>query len=158
MKIFNCINIKINGKSLRNIFIIIVFIFAFNFCGNKILEPEFDPIKVNVRMEVQVLDSTYHLYKRPFTQIYFTTYKLTSNNNKVDFSQSDTTSCPNGWGVKQLKYTLNNMDEKIILAASNENYNGANYREIEIDYNELEYRIDSLKNADITKTFAIYYK
>ncbi|MBK8946536.1 MAG: hypothetical protein IPM32_14870 [Ignavibacteriae bacterium] len=127
-------------------------------CNENSVEPKFQPINIDVRMEVQVLDSTYHFYKRPFTQIYFTTYKLTSNNEKVELLQSDTTSCRNGWGVKLLNFTFNNSNEKIILGASCENYNGNNYREEEISYNEIEYRIDESNYVSITKTFAIYYK
>jgi hypothetical protein len=118
----------------------------------------FEKLEVDVRMEIQILDTTYQIYSRPFTDIYFTTYKLTNDNNKVDFHQSDTTSCPNGWGIKLLNYTINNKNEKIILGAACENYNGTNYFEISIDYAEAEMRIDSTGHSSIIKTFAIYYK
>ena len=117
-----------------------------------------NPINVDVRMEVQILDSTYHLYSRPFTKIYFTTYKLCNNNTITDYDQSDTTSCPHGWGVKLLNYTLNSEDEKIILGASCDTFNGPNYSEVIIDYAEAERRIDSSDHSNIVKTFAIYYK
>lgn len=116
------------------------------------------PITVYVRMEVQVLDSLHHIYSRPFTQVYFTTYKLLSDGSQSDFEQSDTTSCPNGWGVKELSFMLNNRDEKIILGAACEYYNGDNYRSEEITYDQADYQADSLGAADIKRTFAIYYK
>lgn len=114
-------------------------------------------LKVNVRMEVQILESTYHLYSRPNTKIYFTTYKLVDDKSMTDFDQSDTTSCPHGWGVKLLNYSLKSKNEKIILGASCENYKEYNYKEVQIDYAEAERRIDTLYHSNIVKTFAIYY-
>ncbi|MCB0746722.1 MAG: hypothetical protein KDC90_04595 [Ignavibacteriae bacterium] len=128
-------------------------------CEESVNDAEnFTSLNVDVRMEVQILDSTYQQYKRPFTKIYFTTYKLNSASEKEQVEQSDTTSCPNGWGVKLLNYTLKSEKEKIILGAACENYDGKNYREIIIDYAEAERRIDSLNHASVIKTFAIYYK
>ncbi len=116
------------------------------------------PLEVNIRMEVQILDSTYQLYSRPFTKIYFTTYKLTKENKQENFEQSDTTSCPNGWGVKPLNFILINEQESIVIGAACDNYNGDNYREFIIKYDEAELRIDSTGIANMIKTFAIYYK
>ena len=116
------------------------------------------PLEVNIRMEVQILDSTYQLYSRPFTKIYFTTYKLTKENKQENFEQSDTTSCPNGWGVKPLNFILINEQESIVIGAACDNYNGDNYREFIIKYDEAERRIDSTGTANMIKTFAIYYK
>ena len=116
------------------------------------------PLEVNIRMEVQILDSTYQLYSRPFTKIYFTTYKLTKENKQENFEQSDTTSCPNGWGVKLLNFILINEQERIVIGAACDNYNGDNYREFIIKYDEAERRIDSTGTANMIKTFAIYYK
>lgn len=144
---------------MKNIIIIITLLSVLISCAENITDPEqFEPLEVDVRMEIQILDSTYQIYSRPFTKIYFTTYKLTSNGNKDNFEQSDTTSCPNGWGVKILNYKLNNIDEKIFLGASCEDYDGRNYREMVIDYEEAERRIDSTGHASIIKTFAIYYE
>jgi hypothetical protein len=128
-------------------------------CSDDILEPQkFESVDVNIRMEVQILDSAYQLYSRPFTRIYFTTYKLGLEGEKLNFEQSDTLSCRNGWGVKLLNYEINNDGEKLILGAACEGYNGSNYREVEIDYPEIERRIDSTGVSNIIKTFAIYYK
>jgi hypothetical protein len=128
-------------------------------CSDPLTNPEkFDPIEVDIRMEIQILDSTYQMYSRPFTKIYFTTYKLTNTGNRENFDQTDTTSCPNGWGVKLLNFRFNNTDERIILGAASEKYDGPNYREVEIDYTETERRIDSVGHASIIKTFAIYYE
>ncbi|MBK7106747.1 MAG: hypothetical protein IPH62_15845 [Ignavibacteriae bacterium] len=143
---------------ILSISLVIISLILFINCSDKIVEPKQEPLNVDIRMEVQVLDSTFQIYKRPFTQIYFTTYKLTSNKEKVEILQSDTTSCRNGWGVKLLNYKLTSIDQKIILGASCENYNGPNYREIEIDFAEAERRIDTLRHSNIVKTFAIYYK
>jgi len=126
-------------------------------CSDNATQPEEIPINVNVRMEVQILDSEFHVYSRPFTKIYFTTYKELANDSRSDFEQSDTISCPNGWGVKILDFTLNNAEEKIILGAANEGYDGANFRFEEITYNQAEVRIDSTGTARMIKTFAIYY-
>lgn len=128
-------------------------------CSDSINEQEeYEPIDVDIRMEVQILDTLYQIYSRPHTKIYFSTYKLSAENTRINFEQSDTTSCPNGWGVKLLKFTINNPDELIVLGAANDNYDGANYREIKIDYDEATLRIDSTNHASIIKTFAIYYK
>ena len=130
-----------------------------NACTDNGTDPEDEtPLEVYIRMEVQILDSTYQLYSRPFTKIYFTSYKLTKDNNRENFEQSDTTSCPNGWGVKPLNFTLNNDQEKIVIGAACENYDGNNYRELIINYDEAERRIDSTGTANMIKTFAIYYK
>lgn len=143
-------------KKLFKIFILLVLLIG---CSDSINENiDFVPLKVDVRMEVQILDSVYQIYSRPLTKIYFTTYKYSSDNTKTYFSQSDTTSCPNGWGVKLLHYTLNNPNEYIVLGASNEKYDGNNYREIIIDYDEAELRSDSTNYSSIIKTFAIYYQ
>jgi hypothetical protein len=128
-------------------------------CSDHLTNPEeFESIDVDIRMEIQVLDSTFQIYSRPLTKIYFTTYKLTKSGTMVNFDQTDTTSCPNGWGVKLLNFRFNNSDERIILGAASEKYDGPNYREVEIDYTETERRIDSVGHASIIKTFAIYYK
>ena len=98
-------------------------------CTHNGTNPEIEnPLEVNIRIKVQILDSTYQLYSRPFTKIYFTSYKLTKDNNLENFEQSDTTSCPNGWGVKPLSFILNNEQEKIVIGAACESY-GDNYRE-----------------------------
>ena len=128
-------------------------------CKDNAVEPtDFAELNIDVRMEVQILDSTYKIYSRPHTKIYFTTYKVNKENVQIDIKQSDTTSCPNGWGVKLLNFTFEHADEKINLGASCEDYNGQNYREVIIDYNEAKRRIDTLNHASIIKTFAIYYK
>jgi hypothetical protein len=128
-------------------------------CESELTKPEeFDQLEVDIRMEIQILDSVYQIYSRPFTQIYFTTYKLGKDNKIYDFEQSDTTSCPNGWGVKILNYKFKNAKENIVLGAACDNYDGNNYREIVIDYEEAQRRIDSIGHASIIKTFAIYYK
>lgn len=143
---------------MKTILILLFLIFTLS-CSESITEEEsFNQIVLDLKMEVQVLDSTYQLYSRPFTKIYFTTYKLSKDNNRVDFQQSDTTSCPNGWGVKELKYTISNKQEKIVLGAANDTFNGLNYREVFIDYDEIVRRIDSLDHSEMVKTFAIYYK
>ena len=140
---------------LLNIFLILLI----TSCSDNSTNPESEnPLEVNIRMEVQILDSTYQLYSRSFTKIYFTTYKLTKENNRENFEQSDTTSCPNGWGVKPLSFILNNEQEKIVIGAACENYDGDNYREFIINYEEAERRIDSTGKANMIKTFAIYYK
>ena len=127
-------------------------------CSDSSVEPEeFENLNVDIRMEVQILDSEYQLYSRPFTEIYFTTYKLGRDNNRYNIDRSDTTSCRNGWGVKLLNFTFTNAEEKIILGASCENYEGENYREVEISYKEASFRIDSTNHASMVKTFAIYY-
>lgn len=115
-------------------------------------------LEVDLKMEVQILDSTYQLYSRPFTKIYFTTYILDRENKRLRFEQSDTTSCGNGWGVKELKYTLTHTSDRIVLGAANESYNGLNYREIVIEYDEIMRRIDTTDHASMVKTFAIYYR
>lgn len=140
-------------------FLLLFLVFLYVSCEESVNDVEnFASLNVDVRMEVQILDSTYQQYKRPFTKIYFTTYKLNYTNEEEQFEQSDTTSCPNGWGVKLLNYTLKSEKEKIVLGAACENYDGKNYREIIIDYAEAERRIDSLNHASVIKTFAIYYK
>ena len=138
-----------------NIFLVLIIIS----CTDNGTNPEIEnPLEVNIRMEVQILDSTYQLYSRPFTKIYFTSYKLTKDNNLENFEQSDTTSCPNGWGVKPLSFILNNEQEKIVIGAACESYDGDNYREFLIKYDEAERRIDSTGISNMIKTFAIYYK
>lgn len=128
-------------------------------CSDNGTNPEINsPLEVNIRMEVQILDSTYQLYSRPFTKIYFTSYKLTKDNNRENFEQSDTTSCPNGWGVKPLSFILNNEQEIIVIGAACDSYDGKNYREFMIKYDEAERRIDSTGISNMIKTFAIYYK
>ena len=141
------------------LYILIILAILLTACSDSGTNPEKEiPLEVNIRMEVQILDSTYQLYSRPFTKIYFTSYKLTKDNNRENFEQSDTTSCPNGWGVKPLNFTLNNEQEIIIIGAACENYDGNNYREFIINYDEAERRIDSTGTANMIKTFAIYYK
>lgn len=143
-------------KIVIRLFILIVLIIG---CSDSINEQEeYEPIEVDIRMEVQILDTLYQIYSRPHTKIYFTTYKLSEENARTNFEQSDTTSCPNGWGVKLLNFTINNPNEFIVLGAANDKYDGANYREIKIDYDEATLRIDSTNHASIIKTFAIYYK
>ena len=67
-------------------------------CGDSSVEPEkFEKLNVDIRMEVQILDSEYQLYSRPFTDIYFTTYKLNKDTKLYNIHRSDTTSCRNGW-------------------------------------------------------------
>jgi hypothetical protein len=142
----------------KYIFLILPLFLLVN-CSDDITNPnDFEPLEVNIRMEVQILDSTYQLYARPFTKIYFTTYKLKSDDEIDNFDQSDTTSCQNGWGVKELNYIINNKEEKIIIGAACDNYNGENYREFVINFEEAERRIDSTGTANMIKTFAIYYK
>ena len=139
--------------------IILLFLLFFLACKDRnVTEPEDETINVDIRMEIQILDSTYQIYSRPHTTIYFTAYKQTDGYEKIELEQSDTTSCPNGWGVKLLNYDLNNKNEKIILGAACESFDGPNYREISIDYVEVERRIDTLNHSSIIKTFAIYYK
>ncbi|MCW8850495.1 MAG: hypothetical protein OQJ81_10995 [Melioribacteraceae bacterium] len=144
---------------MRNIIKIIALLLFIVSCDETISNEEsFDQIEVELKMEVQILDSTYQLYSRPFTKIYFSTYKLSKEKERIDFQQSDTTSCPNGWGVKELNFTITNPKEKIVLGASNENYNGLNYREIIIEYDEILRRTDTPNHANMVKTFAIYYQ
>jgi hypothetical protein len=137
--------------------IYLVLFFFIQCTENPVEQTPFNSIDVDVRMEVQILDSTYQLYSRPHTKIYFTTYKLLPDSSIANSSQSDTASCPNGWGVKLLKFTLNSKKEKIILGAACENYNGNNHKKIEITYSEIEQSIDTLNRANINKTLAIYY-
>jgi len=139
--------------------LIIFAIFLVIGCKDDINNPNaLTPIDVSIRMEVQILDSTYQLYSRPFTKIYFTTYKLGSDNTKHNFEQSDTTSCPNGWGVKLLNFNVEDENDKILLGASCEDHDGPNLRLVEIDYDEITRRIDSTGISSIVKTFAIYYQ
>ncbi len=139
--------------------VFVLLIVSFISCDNSIDEqPTFEKLKVDIQMEVQILDSTYQQYKRPFTKIYFTTFQQLRDGTRIQFEESDTTSCQNGWGVKQVSYQLQSQNDIIVLGASCENYNGLNYREIKIDYAEAERRIDSLNHSSIIKTFAIYYK
>lgn len=146
----------LNALKLAVIFLIISKLFG---CSDNATSPEeSDTIVVDVRMEVQVLDSTYQLYSRPYTQIYFTTYKYDQDLNMVNFDQSDTTACRNGWGVKLLNFSLNNKNEQIVLGAACDGFDGNNYREIIIDYDEAYRRVDTLNHSSIIKTFAIYYK
>ena len=141
----------------RNI-LLFFFVVLYISCSDEITDPPiFEPLEVDIRMEIQILDTTYQLYSRPFTKIYFTTYKLTNAGIKENFSQSDTTSCPNGWGVILLNFKFNNTDEIFYLGAACEDYIGPNYREIKIDFEEAQRRIDSTGHASIIKTFAIYY-
>ena len=64
------LNIRFDFKKWLYI-IPILFLLA---CSDDILEPQkFESVDVNIRMEVQILDSAYQLYARPFTRIYFTT-------------------------------------------------------------------------------------
>ena len=128
-------------------------------CTESIVEnvESVDAITVNIRMEVQILDSLNHLYSRPFTKIYFTTYKLNGDGSQSDYEQSDTTSYPNGWGVKEMVFILSAEDEKIMLGAACESYNGPNLRFEEITYTQAAYRADSNSVANIIRTFAIYY-
>ena len=142
---------------LKITFFFTAFLYSYSCTENSTDIENVEPLNTNIRMEVQILDSAYHLYSRPFTRIYFTTYKLGNNGEQLNFEQSDTLSCRNGWGVKLLSYTINSKDEKIVLGAACENYNGANYREVTLDYNEIMWRADSTGKADIVKTFAIYY-
>lgn len=139
-------------------FLIICLVFLIQCSENPVEQTPFNPIDISIRMEVQVLDSTFQLYTRPHTKIFFTTYKLLSDSSITNLNQSDTISCPNGWGVKQLNFTMNSANEKIILGAACENYNGKNYRNIEIKFSEIEQNIDSSNKANINKTLAIYYK
>ena len=146
-----------NNSTLFFSSLYLVLLFVIQCTENPVEQTSFNPIAVKVRMEVQILDSTYQLYSRPHTLMYFTTYKLDSDSTITNFSQSDTTSCPNGWGVKILEFTLNSKKEKIILGAACEDYNGKNYRQIEITYSELEQSIDESNKANINKTLSIYY-
>lgn len=138
------------------LFLLCILIFA---CQDSINDSEdFQIIEVDIRMEVQILDKKYQLYSKPFTKIYFTTYKVTKDNKNTNYDQTDTTSCINGWGVKILNYTITDPNDKIILGASNVNYDGPNYKEIIIDYDEVVIRTDSTNHSSIIKTFAIYYE
>lgn len=150
---------KVTKNSLSLFFWIkYLILFSFVQCTeNPVEQIPFNPIDVDIRMEVQILDSTYQLYSRPFTKIYFTTYKLHEDSSITNFSQSDTTSCPNGWGVKLLKFTLNSKKEKIILGAACDNYSSKNYRKNEIKYSEIEQSIDASNKVNINKTLAIYF-
>lgn len=143
----------------KKLFNIVLLLFLVTGCNNDPAATEdFNKLDVDIRMEVQVLDSTYHLYSRPFSEIYFTTYKYDRNKNIVQLEQSDTTACRNGWGVKLLNFTFNNEYEQIVLGAACDEYDGDNYSEITIDYDEAYRRIDTLNHSSIIKTFAIYYK
>lgn len=144
---------------MKNILALLILVFIIISCDDSITNEEsFYEINLELKMEVQILDTTYQIYSRPFTKIYFTTYKLSKDKKRIDFQQSDTTSCPNGWGVKELNFTISNPQEIIVLGASNEKYDGSNYREIIINYDEILRRIDTPNHADMVKTFAIYYK
>jgi len=156
-----CVNQLNYSKAIMNmkrlLILLVINYFIIN-CSEQITDTSlFKPFEVNIRMEVQILDTTYQIYSRPFTKIYFTSYKLSLDGIMVDFDQSDTTSCPNGWGVKLLTFTLNNSDEIIYLGAACDNYHGPNFREMRINYQEAERRIDSTGHSGIVKTFAIYY-
>lgn len=137
---------------------ILIAVYILGCTENSISPSAADPIDVNIRMEVQILDSTYQLYTRPFTKIYFTTYKLGADELQYNFEQSDTTSCPNGWGVKILNFQMNDEKDKIFLGASCEDWDGPNLRFVEITHDEVSRRIDSTGISNIVKTFAIYYK
>ena len=144
---------------MKNLLGYIIFLILFSGCSeDPASHDNFEPLDVEIRMEVQVLDSTYQIYSRPFSQIYFTTYKIDRNDNIVQLEQSDTTACRNGWGVKVLKYTFKDEQELVVLGAACDGYDGDNYREITVDYNEAYRRIDTLRQSSLIKTFAIYYK
>jgi hypothetical protein len=141
----------------RIIIVFIIFYFIVGCNEDVVSSNEIQKISVDVRMEIQILDSTYHLYSRPHTQIYFTTYIINKNNMIEEVDQSDTTSCPNGWGVKLVRFDIGERDT-IVLGAACESYDGPNYREEKITYPEIENRIDTLNHASLKRTFAIYYK
>ena len=142
-------------KKLYKFFILILLISS---CSENTVEVErFEPFSANIRMEVQILDSTYQLYSRPFTRIFFSTYSINKNGEKLNFEQSDTLSCRNGWGVKPLNYSINSNEDIIVLGAACETYMGPNYKEVIITFPEIERRIDSTGTANMVKTFAIYY-
>lgn len=144
---------------MKKIIAFLILTFIILSCSDSITNDEsIDEINLELKMEVQILDSTYQLYSRPLTKIYFTTYKLTKDKERINFQQSDTTSCPNGWGVKELNFTITNRHDIIVLGASNEDYNGLNYREVLIDYDEILRRTETPNHANMVKTFAIYYK
>jgi hypothetical protein len=123
---------------------------------NDVTKNESNELFVSLRMEVHVVDSVYNLYSRPLTKVYLHSYKLTGGSNISDESFSDTTTCKNGWAVKELNYVLNNVDEKIFLGATTKSIPQIKFNYTEVTYKELKNIADEKDSVRFVKTFTIY--
>ncbi|MBN1300030.1 MAG: hypothetical protein JW995_02355 [Melioribacteraceae bacterium] len=114
-----------------------------------------DEIKVSLRMEVHVVRKDYPVFSIPLTKTYLYTYIEDTNRNKMNEVYSDTTTCPNGWAVKELKYCIRN-GEKIYLGATTKNPPGNNYQFETVDFYEIERFENDSDTIRFVKTFTIY--
>ena len=112
-------------------------------------------IFTNLRMEVHVVDSIYTIYSKPHTKTYLYTYVLTAINNKTNEEYTDTTTCGNGWAVKELSHVLSKGDI-IYLGATIHNRPDGKYQFETVTYEEI-LNLSGLKDTvDFIKTFTIY--
>lgn len=100
-------------------------------------------------------DSLYNLYPVPFTKMYFHTFIITPDGNITNEEFSDTTTCRNGWGLKELNFSLNNKHQKVVSGASKFSNMSGNYHYVVITYDEFLNYSDNDYFVMFIKTFGI---
>ncbi|MBU1100736.1 MAG: hypothetical protein KKA84_10060 [Bacteroidetes bacterium] len=118
-------------------------------------EVENPALNVSLRMEVIVLDSLTHTQPKRRTLAHLFTYVESKVEQKRNLEYSDTTTCSNGWAVKELLLIIKE-NEKIVLGITTLSPKDVNYKFRMITYDELILRKDDFNNVRFIKTFHIY--
>ncbi len=114
-----------------------------------------EPLDVLLRMEVHVVDSLYPIYSIPRTKTFLYTYKKRIDGGKSNEEYSDTTTCPNGWAVKELSLELEEGDT-VFLGATIKNPPVGKYQFAQVSYDELLRFDEDADTITFVKTFTIY--
>ena len=133
--------------------VIVVFFYACEVTdGDKILT---NSRNVSLRMEVHVVDSLYPIYSIPLIKTHLYTYQQKSD-GKIKYEEySDTTTCRNGWAVKEMIYEFSEGDEAF-LGATIKNPPAGSYQFETVTYDEIS-RFDAENDTiRFIKTFTIY--
>lgn len=136
---------------------LVLSIFIFISCSNSEnpIENKTNNLNVSLRMETHVVDSLYRMYSIPLIKTYLYTYKLSANDQKTNEEYSDTTTCPNGWAVKEL-YCKMVKGDKIFLGATTKNPPDNFYQFDSVTYSDLIRFEDINDTIRFVKTFTIY--
>jgi hypothetical protein len=123
--------------------------------NDSVTQSEKTSLDINLRMEVHVVDSLYGLYSRPHTKTYLINYLDGEGGERLEVDESDTTTCKNGWAVKEIVYKINSS-QTIILGATTIYPPDLNYNYVTITYKELESLKDEDNSVRMIKTFSIF--
>lgn len=110
---------------------------------------------LKLRMEVHVVDSVYHAYSIPKTKTFYFTFIEKNDGARMYEEYSDTTTCGNGWAVKELIYSLE-KDDVIYLGATIKNPPKEKYQFSSINYDEVNNFANGSDTIRFIKTFSIY--